>query len=658
MKKATKIIFLAISLAMTSTVFSLPRLSLADREFDFGRVEPLSKQTMVIELSNDGDSRLEIYRVRACCGATASISTDSIPPNSLATLTVSLGPMARPGKFRKKVTLTTNDPAAPVIEIPIVGEVAEAKIEARGDEAVIISLPDSVKLSEANQPSDNSPIAVSHSQEGEGSSFRLSLSLPVILLAGLVDGFNPCAFSIIIVLAGILAVGGRMRKARLAGGIAFCAASYATYMAMGLGLVSAIRAVSAFGLVVDVVFAVLAASLFVLAVLSFRDAANYRKKRIPAAITLQLPDRVKTMIRSVATSSWSGPAVVGTGLVCGILVTLLDSLCTGQVYVPVLALLAKEQHSFRALTLLALYNLAFIAPLVTVFILAAKGADSERMSRWSKRNVVPSKIMLGVIFAILGYLLWPDFAKYETAQTEPEASIESSGTARLKIADANPVNPVNSVKNENVNFAPVEHMSDDELSAGNEHLDALARNLNPSDEDLAEIVATIQDSSRDPNWRNYCLQIVPELIMNIGADDAKSDALWEVLEYALVQYDTVLPGTALLGIDRLNESGVLPDSDLIDQILAVAANSRTLPGNRVTALRLGAERNIADILPSARHWAASAADEHLQQAAITVLSDLGGNDDIILLQSLLPAKSRTISQAIGRAINAIKSRQE
>lgn len=650
-----KSVYFVFALAINFHAEAASRISFVEQQIDLGLIAPLSEPTRDIEMRNNGDTPLAIHRVRACCGATASISTNSIPPNGSATLTVSLGPMARPGKFRKKVTLTTNDPAAPVIEIPIVGEVAEAKIEARGDEAVIISLPDSVKLSEANQPSDNSPIAVSHSQEGEGSSFRLSLSLPVILLAGLVDGFNPCAFSIIIVLAGILAVGGRMRRARLAGGIAFCAASYATYMAMGLGLVSAIRAVSAFGFVIDVVFAILAASLFVLTILSFRDAAHYHKKRVPAAITLQLPDKVKAMIRSVATSSWSGPAVVGTGFVCGVLVTLLDSLCTGQVYVPVLALLAKEQHSFRALALLALYNLAFIAPLVAVFILAAKGADSERMSRWSKRNVVPSKIMLGIIFAILGCLLWPDFAKYETAQTEPKVSIESSGTARLKIAEAN---PVNHVRYKNANSAPVEHMSDDELSAGNERLDELARNPNPSDEDLAEIVATIQDPSRDPNWRNYCLQIVPELIMNIGADDARTDALWDVLEYALVQYDTVLPGTALLGIDRLNESGALADDDLIDQILAVAANSRTLPGNRVTALRLGAERGIADVLPSARHWAASAADEHLQQAAISVLSDLGGKDDIILLQSLLPAKSRTISQAIGRAINAIKSRQE
>ena len=32
---------------------------------------------------------------------------------------------------------------------------------------------------------------------------------------------------------------------------------------------------------------------------------------------------------------------------------------------------------------------------------------NTQMSRWSKRNVVPSKIALGLVFAILGILLLP-----------------------------------------------------------------------------------------------------------------------------------------------------------------------------------------------------------------------------------------------------------
>ena len=423
------------------TTNAFPVLSKEPQNFDFAHIVAMSIQTNAMEISNTGDSPLEIHRVRACCGATASISTNSIVPGAAATLTVSLKPMAKPGLFRKKVTLYTNDPSAPVVEIPIVGEVLAPKVEVHGNEVVVEA---NVTANDVGDPSEEG--FRGESGRGDAQQSRLSLSLPVVLLAGLVDGFNPCAFSIIIVLAGILAVGGRMRRARLAGGLSFCVASYATYMAMGMGLVSAIRAVSGFGLVVDVIFAVLAASLFVLSVLSFRDALRYHRQRVPAAITLQLPDKVKSMIRAVASSSWSGPAVVGTGLACGVVVTLLDSLCTGQVYVPVLALLAMEQHSVRALVLLALYNLAFISPLVVVFILAAKGADSERMSRWSKRNVVPSKIFLGIVFAVLGYLLWPDFAKYRTAPAEEKVSTGLTRFSGFKSTDNNPVNLVNPVQ--------------------------------------------------------------------------------------------------------------------------------------------------------------------------------------------------------------------
>ena len=47
-----------------------------------------------------------------------------------------------------------------------------------------------------------------------------------------------------------------------------------------------------------------------------------------------------------------------------------------------------------------------------LYSLAAKGADSERMSRWSKRNVFPSKIAMGIVFVILGVLVLPKFGGF------------------------------------------------------------------------------------------------------------------------------------------------------------------------------------------------------------------------------------------------------
>ena len=357
-------ILLLVATFAAAASWAAPRLIVPPEGVAFGEIPAGESASKSIELHNASPSPVAVSQVKGCCGADAALSAMRVEPASAATLSVSLKPML-PGEFSKHVQILCDDPESPVINIPVTGAAVESK----------------------------------------SASAASRWTLPAIVLAGIADGFNPCAFSIVIVLAGILAVGGRKRRARMLGGWAFCAGSFLTYMAMGLGLMRAIKALEGLRAVHDVVMTLLAFSLFVLAALSVRDAFRYRKAKVPSVITLQLPDRVKKLIRAVAEASWGGPTVVVAGLGCGFLVTLLDSLCTGQVYVPVLALISREPGAWRSFALLALYNLAFIAPLVAVFMLAAKGADSERMSRWSKRNVFPSKIALGVIFAILGGLV-------------------------------------------------------------------------------------------------------------------------------------------------------------------------------------------------------------------------------------------------------------
>lgn len=334
----------------------------------FGEIAAGERASRSIELRNASSAPVFVSQVKACCGADALLSPMRIGPMSAATLSVSLGPLL-PGRFSKEVQILCDDPESPVVVVPVTGTAAE----------------------------------------GLSANPALRFTLPAVVLAGFADGFNPCAFSIAIALAGILAAGGRRRRARMLGGLAFCLGSFLTYMAMGLGLVRALRALGSLRAVHDAFMAVLALELFVLAFLSVRDAFRYRRAKEPSVITLQLPGRVKKLIRAVAEASWRGPAVFLAGLGCGFLVTLLDSICTGQVYLPVLALVSREPGAWRSLALLSVYNLAFVSPLVAVFVLAAKGADSERMSRWSKRNVFPSKIALGFVFAALGALVLPRF---------------------------------------------------------------------------------------------------------------------------------------------------------------------------------------------------------------------------------------------------------
>ena len=360
-----KVVFCCLCCFSILSALSAPRLVVPPEGVAFGEIAAGESASKSIELRNVSSSPVAVSQVKGCCGADAALSSMRIEPSSAATLSVSLKAML-PGEFSKHVQILCDDPESPVINIPVTGTAVESKTAA---------------------------VAASR------------WTLPTVLLAGIVDGFNPCSFAIMISLAGILAIGGRKRRARIIGGLAFCAGTFVTYMLMGLGLMQALKALEGLRVVHDVVMVVLALALFVLSFLSFRDALKFKKVPVFSVVTLKLPEGVKVLIRKIALESWSGPAVAIAGFGCAFLVTLLDALCTGQVYVPVLALISREPGAWRSFALLTLYNLAFIAPLVAVFVIASKTTDAFMMAQWSSRNVIPAKIALGVLFALLGALL-------------------------------------------------------------------------------------------------------------------------------------------------------------------------------------------------------------------------------------------------------------
>ena len=95
------------------------------------------------------------------------------------------------------------------------------------------------------------------------------------------------------------------------------------------------------------------------------------------------------------------PGVFGVG----ILVTAIESVCTGQVYIPTLVLLTKECGAGVWLFYLLLYNLAFIIPLLIVFAIAWHGTKTLTFFNWSKRHLVYSKIALGLFFIFMAIIM-------------------------------------------------------------------------------------------------------------------------------------------------------------------------------------------------------------------------------------------------------------
>jgi cytochrome c biogenesis protein CcdA len=131
----------------------------------------------------------------------------------------------------------------------------------------------------------------------------IDLSVPSVLLAGLVDSINPCAFSTIIFLVAMLGSARRSRREIMLIGIVYVTVVYGGYPGVGLDLFTSVRALMVFLIVTRIVRGVLAAALCVLAALSIRDAFLARAGRIREMTSQFSLDMKRRILPSFVTAS-------------------------------------------------------------------------------------------------------------------------------------------------------------------------------------------------------------------------------------------------------------------------------------------------------------------------------------------------------------------
>jgi cytochrome c biogenesis protein CcdA len=242
----------------------------------------------------------------------------------------------------------------------------------------------------------------SHAQGSILTRFR-SLSVLGVLLAGLVDGINPCAFATILFFVSYLAISHRGRREMLLVGGAFALGVLVTYFAVGLGamrLLSLVQAVRGVGMVL---YGAMALVCLVLGGLSLKDYVLARKGNL-ADMSLNLPDRLRELIHKRIRAGRG--ASCGAAIVTGAVISLLELACTGQVYLPTISyVMGLPEMRVSALAYLALYNVAFIVPLLVVLGLAAYGVSTRTLQAQFVRHAAKSKLAMAVLFIALGVLL-------------------------------------------------------------------------------------------------------------------------------------------------------------------------------------------------------------------------------------------------------------
>lgn len=228
------------------------------------------------------------------------------------------------------------------------------------------------------------------------SKKKASMNFIAVFLSGLLDGVNPCAFTVIILLLSYMTLNFRKKSEILIAGLFYITAVFITYFLVGLGLFEFIKRLEQFSLFQMIFKHIISAFLGIMAAISLFDAVQCARGKKESMI-LKLPAVLQKTIRENIRSEMKNYKIFLSSVLLGFLVSLLELACTGQVYLPIVGYMVRSTP-MKGLSLLFLYNIGFIIPLALVFFLVYKNISSKKIGDFFSSHLIIVKILFCLLF--------------------------------------------------------------------------------------------------------------------------------------------------------------------------------------------------------------------------------------------------------------------
>lgn len=228
-----------------------------------------------------------------------------------------------------------------------------------------------------------------------------SFSLPTVLVAGLVDGLNPCAFVTLVFFLSYLAFMGREGRDVLLAGGAFALGVLLTYLGVGFGVLRFLATLPFLDMASRWIYGLTAVLCLLLATGSLYDwwQAHHGKA---TEMRLKMPARLRRWVNCTIQERARAGTFVPVTFGIGVAVSVIELARTGQVYLPtILFRLGVPEMRIRAGLNLMLYNLMSVVPLVLVFFLAYLGTTSQQLDLLIHRHRAKVKLATAGLFFLL-----------------------------------------------------------------------------------------------------------------------------------------------------------------------------------------------------------------------------------------------------------------
>lgn len=229
------------------------------------------------------------------------------------------------------------------------------------------------------------------------------VSFPLVTLAGLVDGVNPCAIGMLVLLLGYLIVFAGKAERVFKIGLFYILSVYLTYLLVGVVLYESLSFLSHTTL--SVVFKRGIGGVLLLAgLLNLKDfvlSLNLLSGKIYKFLDsfhLEVPGVSQGFLRKYIEKT-SIPATV----VLGVLVTLLETPCSLPIYIGTATILAQSGlPRIEIFFYFLYYNLLFVFPLILLWLLIYRTKQIMGIKEWEHKAKKWMKLSLGMLLVIMG----------------------------------------------------------------------------------------------------------------------------------------------------------------------------------------------------------------------------------------------------------------
>ncbi len=232
-------------------------------------------------------------------------------------------------------------------------------------------------------------------QPADGGNILPELSLPVVLVAGLLAGFNPCLLAVMAFLASLTlsAKGNRTELLKIVGG--FCAGIFVMFMVVGMGLLGVIKQQPE---IKDTITLLLVVLVGLLGLWHFYDAYHLkvhdRSSFKTSGSFLQLVEGIEHR------------NTVMVSFLAGAMFSIIKAPCVGAVYFAILDMLITQGKIADGAIYLGFYNLGVILPVLILGIMLAFGLSPERVNDLREKRRVEIRLVTGAVLLLLAVMIY------------------------------------------------------------------------------------------------------------------------------------------------------------------------------------------------------------------------------------------------------------